>query len=194
MNQIFNNSQEATVNSRFSGKRKNIYALTFCGLMGALVIVLSYTTSIELGPYIRIGFSGYPNRIVEFVLGPVAGAVFGGAMDILKFILKPTGAYFPGFTFSAIAAGLIYGFFLYKKKLVWWRVLAAEFCVKLFVNCILNTLWLNILYGKAFFAIFPARALKNLIALPVDTILLLLILGIIEKNRKKNGYSFFSKC
>ena len=86
MNQILNNSQTTTVNDQFSWKQRKLYALTFCGLMGALAIVLSYTTSIELGPYIRIGFSGYPNRIVEFLLGPAAGAMFGGMMDILKYI------------------------------------------------------------------------------------------------------------
>lgn len=194
MNQNSNNSQTATINSKNSRNRKNIQALCICGLMGALAIVLSYTTSIDLGPYLRIGFSGYANRMVEFLLGPFVGAVFGGVMDILKFMLKPTGAYFPGFTISAILSGLIYGYFLHQKKVVWWRVLAAEVCVKLFINCLLNTWWLNILYGKAFFAIFPARVLKNLIALPMDTILLLVLLTLLEKSLKRLGYGVFSKC
>ena len=194
MNQNSNNSQTVTGNSPKNKNRKDIHALTICGLMGALAIVLSYTTSIELGSYLRIGFSGYANRMVEFLLGPFAGAVFGGVMDVLKFVLKPTGAYFFGFTISAIVSGLIYGCFLYQKKIVWWRVFAAEVCVKLFVNCLLNTWWLNILYGKAFLAIFPVRLLKNMIALPIDTVFLLILLRLLEKSLKRLGYGVFSKC
>lgn len=40
--------------------------LVICGLMAALAVVLSYVASIEVGPYIRIGFSGIPNRIMSF--------------------------------------------------------------------------------------------------------------------------------
>ena len=42
--------------------------MVICAFMAALAVVLSYTTSIEVGPYIRIGFSGLPNRIVESYL------------------------------------------------------------------------------------------------------------------------------
>ena len=47
--------------------------MVLCGLMAALAVVLSMTASIEVGPYIRIGFSGIPNRIEECLFGPVAG-------------------------------------------------------------------------------------------------------------------------
>lgn len=40
--------------------------VVLCGLLAALAIVLSMVASIQLGPYIKIGFSGLPNRIVEF--------------------------------------------------------------------------------------------------------------------------------
>ncbi len=58
--------------------------MVICAFMAALAVVLSYTTSIEVGPYIRIGFSGLPNRIVEFLFGPITGCIFGGALDVLK--------------------------------------------------------------------------------------------------------------
>ena len=38
--------------------------LVFCGMMAALAIVLNYTTTINITQYIRIGFSGLPNRVV----------------------------------------------------------------------------------------------------------------------------------
>ena len=51
--------------------------VVLCGLLAALAIVLSMVASIQLGPYIKIGFSGLPNRIVEFLFGPAVGCLFG---------------------------------------------------------------------------------------------------------------------
>lgn len=151
--------------------------LTLCGLMAALAVVLNYTTSFFITPYIRIGFSGYPNRIVEFLFGPYIGALFGGTLDILKYFLKPDGgAFFFGYTFNAMTAGVIYGAILHKKPIKVRRVFVAELLVKLIVNCGLNTLWIALMEGKAFMAILPARMLKNAIQLPVDTALLYFVL------------------
>lgn len=156
--------------------------LVLCGLMAALAVVLNYTTSIYLTPYIRIGFSGLPNRIVEFLFGPAIGAIFGGMLDILKYMLKPDGgAFFFGYTFNAMLAGVIYGSILYKKPIKIWRILIAEFLIKLIVNCGLNTLWLAMMTGKAFFAILPARALKNLIMWPVDSAILFFTLTFVNR-------------
>lgn len=62
--------------------------VVLCGLLAALAIVLSMVASIQLGPYIKIGFSGLPNRIVEFLFGPAVGCLFGGALDLLKYVLN----------------------------------------------------------------------------------------------------------
>lgn len=151
---------------------KKTQNLTFCGLMAALGIVLNFVASIDLGPYIRIGFSGIPNRMVDFLFGPVVGCFFAGMMDILKFMVKPSGTFFFGFTFNAMLAGLIYGYFLYNKPVKLWRVFIPELICKIVINCGLNTLWISMLYGKAFFAILPARIIKNIIMLPIDTLIL----------------------
>ena len=145
--------------------------LALCGVMGALSMVLGIVASIQIGPYIRIGFSGLPNRIVECLFGPVIGCIFGGTMDILKFIAKPDGPFFFGFTFDAMLAGVLYGSILYKKPVTIPRVFVAELAAKVIVNCGFNTLWISVLYGKGFLAILPMRLLKNAIMLPIDTII-----------------------
>ena len=145
--------------------------LALCGVMGALSMVLGIVASIQIGPYIKIGFSGLPNRIVECLFGPVIGCIFGGTMDILKFIAKPDGPFFFGFTFDAMLAGVLYGSILYKKPVTIPRVFVAEFAAKVIVNCGFNTLWISVLYGKGFLAILPMRLLKNAIMLPIDTII-----------------------
>lgn len=160
---------------------KKTRTMVLLGLMAAIGVVLSYTTTINIGPYIRVGFSGLANRVIDFTFGPIIGGIFGGVLDVLKYIVKPTGQFMIGFTISAILGGVIYGVFLYKKPIKIWRVVAAELVVKLVVNCFLNTLWLTILYGKAFFVLLPARLLRNLIMLPIDSIILFFMLIYFEK-------------
>lgn len=155
--------------------------IVLCGLMAALAVVLNMTASIEIGPYIRIGFSGIPNRIVECLFGPAAGCLFGGALDILKYMLKPSGPFFFGFTLNVMLAGIIYGSILYKKPVTVKRIAAAEFLTKLLVNCILNTLWISMLYGKGFFALLPLRVLKNMIMMPIDSTILYFSLTYVKK-------------
>lgn len=161
---------------------KITHNLVLCGLMAALAVVLNYTTSIFITPNIRIGFSGLPNRIVEYMFGPCIGAVFGGMLDILKYLLKPDGgAFFFGYTFNVMVAGVIYGTILYRRPIKLWRIFIAEFLTKAIVNCGLNTLWLAVMNGNAFLAILPARVIKNIIMLPIDTAILFFTLTFVSK-------------
>ncbi|WP_099468959.1 folate family ECF transporter S component [Konateibacter massiliensis] len=160
--------------------------VVFCGLMAALAIILGYVTTITIGPYIKIGFSGIPNRAVELMFGPVVGGIFGGMLDILNYIIKPTGPFFVGFTLSAILRGALYGIILYKKPVKLSRIAFAGLVEKVVIDCGLNTLWLSMLYGKGFMILLPARILKNLIMWPVDTIILFIILTYVVKLIKPN--------
>lgn len=161
---------------------KVTHNLVLCGLMAALAVVLNYTTSIFITPNIRIGFSGLPNRVVEYLFGPWVGALFGAMLDILKYLLKPDGgAFFFGYTFNVMVAGVIYGFVLYRKPVRIWRIFVAEFLTKTIVNCGLNTLWIAVLNGNAFLAILPPRVLKNVIMLPIDTVILFFTLTFVSK-------------
>ncbi|MCI5648216.1 MAG: folate family ECF transporter S component [Fusicatenibacter sp.] len=164
-----------------SRELKKVQVLAACAMFAALAVILDYVASINIGPYIKIGFSGIPNQLVDLLFGPVTGAIFGGALDILKYLIHPTGTFFFGFTFNAILAAFIYGCFYYKKKLTLPRVLLAKGIVVLIVNVILNTLWLDILYGKGFFALLPARALKNLIMWPIDSLIFYTLAKLIEQ-------------
>ena len=162
------------------GEFRKLRVITFCGLMAALAIVLNYVASIQIGPYVRIGFSNVPNVIVDFLFGPAVGV-----LDILKLMLKPSGAYFPGFTLSAVLGGLIYGFAFYRKPVSVKRVFLANLIVKVFDNIILNSLWLHIMYGKALAALLPARIVSNAGMLPVDTALFYLILKAADRTIRR---------
>ena len=167
--------------ARELGQLRNI---VFCGVMGALSVVLSFVGSIRINPYMKIGVSEIPNLMIDYLMGPVVGGVFGAVMDFLKFLIHPDGSFFPGFSLSAAVAAVIFGIFLYKK-ITFWRLLVSEILVKLIVNIGMNTLWLDMLYGKGFLAILPHRIVSNLIQLPIDVIVLFAVLSAVEKGAKK---------
>jgi ECF transporter S component (folate family) len=139
-------------------------------MFAAISVVLGYFT-IVLGDYIKIGFATVANQFVYYLFGPVVGTFFGGALDILKYLIKPTGPYFPGFTISAAVGGLIYGSLLYKRPISLKRILIAELVVSIVCNMLLGTYWLTVMYGKGFFAILPMRVFKNLIMWPINSMI-----------------------
>ena len=71
---------------------KKLNVVAFCSMMCAVAMALNMVASITVGPYIRIGFSGLPNQVVAYLFGPAVGGIFGGALDVIKYILKPEGA------------------------------------------------------------------------------------------------------
>ena len=149
---------------------KHVNTVTVMAMFAAISVVLGYFTLV-LGDYLKIGFSTIANQFVYYLFGPVAGGLFGGALDNLKYIIHPTGAFFPGFTISAMVGGVLYGCFLYKRPISFWRVLAAELTVSIICNMLLGTLWLSMLYGKALMALLPMRVFKNIMMWPVNSIL-----------------------
>ena len=142
---------------------KAVTTLAACAMFAALAMILNQVASIDIGPYVRIGFSGIPNRLVDYLFGPVTGCLFSGILDVVKYFLKPSGPFY------------------YRKKLTIKRVLAAKFIVMLTVNVLLNTLWISMLYGKGIMVLLPARALKNLIMWPIDSIIFYSLTKLIEQ-------------
>lgn len=160
---------------------KHVSTITCCAMFGAMSVILGSFASINITPNLKIGFGSLPNELVDYLFGPVAGAFFGGAMDLIKFMIRPDGGFMPGFTFNAMLAAFIYGMFLYKRPLSFGRMLAAKFVVSLLCNVLLGTYWLSLLNGKGYLVILPTRAIKNLIQWPVDSFLFIAIAKALEK-------------
>lgn len=153
---------------------KKVRTITTAAMFMAVAVVLGYFT-IEAGPYLKIGFVSVVNQFVYFMFGPVVGGFYGGVLDLIKYVIKPTGAFFPGFTLNAILAGIIYGTFLYQRPLTFKRTLAVHFIVIMVCNVFLNTVWLSMMSGKGILALIPMRFVKNIIMWPIDTAIFYLI-------------------
>ncbi|WP_195478773.1 folate family ECF transporter S component, partial [Ruminococcus sp. D55t1_190419_H1] len=96
---------------------KTTSTLAVCAMLAALALILNSVASINIGPYVKIGFSSIPNQIADYLFGPITGCLFAGVLDIVKFFIRPDGPFFFGFTFNAMLAAFIYGCFYYKHKL-----------------------------------------------------------------------------
>ena len=182
-------------NAAKSGKRNifvssakelgTLHTVVFCGLMGGLSIILTMVASVKMGPYINIGFSWIPNRIVDFMFGPIVGMIYGGARDIVKWMAKPDGDFMIIYTFVPMLTGIIVGTLLYKKPVSLVRIIIVQIIIKIFINAGLNTYLMSVTGGKAFMELLPLRLLKNVIMIPIDSMILFVVLttvaGILPK-------------
>ena len=60
-------------------------------------------------------------------------------------------------------------------------MLAAKLVVAVLCNILLGTLWLSMINGKGYLALLPARAVKNLIQWPVDSLIFFLVAKTLEQ-------------
>ena len=82
--------------------------------------------------------------------------------DIIGGIVFPTGgAYFPGFTLSAIVVGLIPGLgkkIAGKRILKPWMIIFIVIITEIISSIFMNSLWISMMAGTPFWASFAARA------------------------------------
>ena len=154
---------------------RDSHTMAVIAMLLALAVVLAIFGTVQVTDFLKIGFSFLPNEIAAMLFGPSVGGIVAGVADILKYLVKPVGAFFPGFTVSAVAGGILYGLILYKKPLTVWRIVAAKVVVAILVNTCLNTYWLTVMYGNSFVALLPARLLKQLVMVPVEAVLFYLV-------------------
>ena len=158
--------------SQSAKELKKLPSLTGASMLLALDVILSFFFRLELSQTLRVGISFVARGACGMLYGPVVLSLSAAAGDLIKYVLKPTGPYFWGFTFNAALAGLISGLFLYKGKVSVWRVVAAKGLVNVLVNGVLGTYWKTLLYGKAFMVTVVPSVVKNITMLPIECLIL----------------------
>lgn len=159
-------------------------------LMITLSIVLSRFLSIKT-PLLAISFSFVPTMLSAIWLGPKYTCLIAGIADLIGAILFPFGEFFIGFTVSSVLSGLIYGLILYRKdgelskKSLLIRLIISSLAVALIINTGLNTLWLVIMYDKAFIALLMTRIVKEVIMVPIQVVTMFLLVQATRKNYKE---------
>ncbi len=161
---------------------KRTKKIAFAGMFIALSIIftrfLSHTLLISGVPSLRLSFGDLPLILSGIVLGPAYGAFTGALADLVGFPFNPQGTYFPGFTLSAALSGFLPGLMgiVFKRKWNWLSLTIVISITMTITSLILNTLWLNIMMGKAFAVLLPPRIITALILIPIYVIVIKLFL------------------
>lgn len=153
---------------------KNPRTLVICAMLVALKLVLdALNLRISITPQLRITFGFIAGAMGGMLFGPVPAMLIGGAGDLIGYFINTGGGpYFPGFTLTAVLAGLVWGIGFYGKKVTFLRALATKGFINLLLNILLNSLWLKLLYDKGMFVELPMRIVKNLAMLPIEALML----------------------
>lgn len=156
-------------------KFKSVSTLTTVAMLLAIAVILGFF-KIPITSFIEIRFQYLPFAIGGMLFGPAVGGVLGGLTDVLSYLVKPTGAFFPGFTIASIISGIIYGVFFYNKEVTIARVAAGTLVETIICETIIKTYCLTLLYGTPFMPLLATRALKVVVMYFINTALLYVIL------------------
>lgn len=137
-------------------------------VLGRLVPVLSVWNA-------KIEFSFVAVMLAACIAGPIGGMVTGALIDFIGAILLPTGAYFPGFTATKALTGLVFGLLLYKKCNL-GRIVIAVLSTQIVCGFLLNTLFISILYTKAFTVLLVTRAIQVVVMSVIEIVFAELVL------------------
>lgn len=183
--------------SRSLGELKNPRCLVLTAMFIAMNITLDLLKlRIDIPGFPRVGVGFLTNASIGMLFGPVVCMMMGFCTDVLGFMLNPGtgGGYFPGYTLTAMAAGIIWGVCLYRpngkpeRKLSFpLRTLAARVLVTLICNVGMNTLWLTLQGGKGMWVTLIGRLPAQLAILPIQYLLLLLVLPFVQRLYRSLG-------
>jgi ECF transporter S component (folate family) len=166
--------------------------MTYAGVLIALQIVLGNLVQIAfIEKQMNLGF--LPIAVAGYLLGPVGGMIVAGLGDLLGTILFGTGAYFPGFTVTALIVGFLYGWIMCPRYQQWLKRAVPtrylELAVRAFlaaalaaaVYIFLNTYWLTFFISKSYWVILVSRLPFNLAEIPVFTVVITLTCAALER-------------
>ena len=149
----------------------SIRGMVFAALMIAACIVLSHF-SIKVTDVLTVSFSFLARALCSLVYGPIGALVFAAAEDTLSFLLNSKGyPYFPGYLLTTMLGCLTYALFFYRTKVTVLKIFLAKLLTNL-QNVLLGSLWSAILYSKGYLYYMTTSAVKNLISLPIYTLML----------------------
>ena len=166
-----------------AGELKNTKSIVFASFIVVLRIVVK-AFKIPMAAGLSLTFDCYVNSLGSLIYGPIVGLCVGAVSDTLGYLVFPSGIYFFPFIFVEMLSSFIFGLFFWKRQIYVLRVLIAKFVVNLVCNIILTSLfmkWMYVVFGDPKAATYSiinlVRIVKNLVLFPVESILIVLILG-----------------
>lgn len=171
-----------------NNKKRNqrpLYELISLAMLTALYVVMNRFLSVSAWN-INFGFAFTATVTAAALFGIHGGMAVGGLGDFIGAVLFPKGAYFPGFTLSAMLIGAVYGACL-KKSTSFSSIALGAVLSQLISSLILNSVWVSVLYGSPFKAVIISRLPQFLAVTVLQLVispLIVKVTGIIKKELK----------
>ena len=184
-------SESASLIIRKTGNKGGIFLkkthsylakILLTALMAALKVVLDRFLSYNVWNQ-RIGFAFIAVAFSGAMLGIPWAMLTAGIGDVVGALLFPTGAYFPGFTLTAVLMALCTAVFINKNSTL-PRISASVIINQAFGSVALNSLWIAILNNKKgmpvmtyYFSLLPVRAAQAILMTVIQIISIYLLFG-----------------
>lgn len=156
---------------------KNVRVIVGVALFFALNVILNLFGSIQITNQLKLGFASIATAASCLLYGPVPNLVLAPLLDLVNYMVKPVGAYYPIFMISTMASACIFSAYFYNcEKITWIRVILCRITYDVVVSLFLNTLFTSMLWGTPFLVIAGPKLIKNLISLPFQVVILYLVM------------------
>lgn len=163
--------------------KNNTRSIVLIGLLLGLNIVFSRFISISAWSF-KIGFTFLTVLVAAYISGIPGACLVAGLGDFIGALLFPIGPYNPGFTFSAILTGIIYGAF-FKGDFDNKKMIIAVLLNQIAVSLLFNSLLISILYKANFWALLTGTRLpQSLVMIVVEFITIRLIKPVLPRLKR----------
>ncbi len=163
----------------------NIRSIAMAAVLCAIAIVIE-KFNLPLSTTLQISLSFFAIGLCSMLTGPVMAIFCGLIVDLVGSIGSPY-PFFAGYTLTAVMTALLYALFLYRTKITFWRVFAAEATINLFINAALGSMWRLAMYGGSYDVYLVQSGLKNLVLLLPEVLLLGIFLTAVSHPLKLMG-------
>ena len=161
----------------------NPRTLAFASLIIALRVIVKMT-KIPIISGLSLTFDCYVNALGSIVYGPVVAILVGAVSDTLGCIIFPSGPYFFPFIFVEISSSVLFALYFWRRRISVGWVLLAKFTVNTFCNIILTSVFMKWMYvalgdpkATTYNIVNGVRIAKNMVTFPIESILIVAVLG-----------------
>lgn len=159
----------------------NIKSICYAALLCAFAIVIEYF-QVPITESLYISFSFLVISLCSMLTGPLMAIPCGIIVDLIGYVIHPQGAFFPGYTLTAVLTAFVYALFLYRSDLSFWRIAVSKLIINLVINTFIGSIWRIVLYGTSPFLYYIILAgVKNIALFPLECVLICVLFRALQK-------------
>ena len=150
--------------------------IAYTALLVAMQVLLGKILTVPFFlPIKRINFGFLPVAVAGGLFGNLYAVLVGALGDVIGALLFPVGPLHLGFTLTWALVGLLFGLFLYRHKVSWFRVVTVCLLVSA-CNLFLNSYWLASIRHINYWVQIGERILFYLVDAPISCVVVYFVL------------------